>query len=84
MIQKFEFGFIQFKKIFIQLENQGIGHHYSLVLDKQLDDWQEVLANIMLCVYSSEDYSVVLNKESLFFNIALIKPWQMWHKQTCL
>ena len=23
----FEFGFIQFKKIFIQLENQGIEHH---------------------------------------------------------
>ena len=28
-IQKFKFGFIQFKKIFIQLENQGIEHHYS-------------------------------------------------------
>ena len=28
LIQKFEFGFIQFKKIFIQLENQGIEDHY--------------------------------------------------------
>ena len=28
MIQKFEFGFIQFNKIFIQLENQGIEHHF--------------------------------------------------------
>ena len=28
MIQKFNFGFIQFKKIFNQLEEQGIGHHY--------------------------------------------------------
>ena len=28
LIKKFEFGFIQFNKIFIQLENQGIGHHY--------------------------------------------------------
>ena len=27
MIQKFK-GLIQFNKIFIQLENQGIGHHY--------------------------------------------------------
>ena len=27
LIQKFKFGFIQFNKIFIQLENQGIGHH---------------------------------------------------------
>ena len=26
--QKFEFGFIQFNKIFIQLENQGIEDHY--------------------------------------------------------
>ena len=29
MIQNFKFGFIQFNKIFIQLENQGIEHHYS-------------------------------------------------------
>ena len=29
LIQKFKFCFIQFNKIFIQLENQGIGHHYS-------------------------------------------------------
>ena len=28
MIQKFKFGLIQFNKIFIQSENQGIGHHY--------------------------------------------------------
>ena len=27
-IQKFEFDLIQFNKIFIQLENQGIEHHY--------------------------------------------------------
>ena len=27
MFQKFEYGFIQFNKIFIQLENQGIEHH---------------------------------------------------------
>ena len=27
LIQKFKFGFIQFNKIFIQLENQGIEHH---------------------------------------------------------
>ena len=27
LIQKFKFGFIQFNKIFIQLENQGIVHH---------------------------------------------------------
>ena len=27
-IQKFKCGFIQFKKIFIQLENQGIEDHY--------------------------------------------------------
>ena len=27
MIQKIEFGFIQFNKIFVQLENQGIEHH---------------------------------------------------------
>ena len=26
-IQKFKFGFIQFNKIFIELENQGIEHH---------------------------------------------------------
>ena len=26
--QKFKFGFIQFNKIFIQLENQGIEYHY--------------------------------------------------------
>ena len=29
LIQKFKFGLIQFNKIFIQLENQGIGHHYG-------------------------------------------------------
>ena len=28
MIKKFKFGLIQFNKIFIQLDNQGIGHHY--------------------------------------------------------
>ena len=28
MIQKFEFGFIQFNKIFIQLENPDIAHPY--------------------------------------------------------
>ena len=28
LIQKFDFGFIQFNKIFIQLENQGIEHQY--------------------------------------------------------
>ena len=27
LIQQFKFGFIQFNKIFIQLENQGIEHH---------------------------------------------------------
>ena len=27
LIQKFEIGLIQFNKIFIQLENQGIAHH---------------------------------------------------------
>ena len=29
LIQKFEFGFIKFNKIFIQLENQGIDHYNS-------------------------------------------------------
>ena len=29
-IQKFEFGFIQFNKIFIQFENQGMEDHYLL------------------------------------------------------
>ena len=28
LIQKFKFGLIQFNKIFIQLENQGIEHYY--------------------------------------------------------
>ena len=28
LIKKFKFGLIQFNKVFIQLENQGIGHHY--------------------------------------------------------
>ena len=28
LIQKFLFGLIHFNKIFIQLENQDIGHHY--------------------------------------------------------
>ena len=27
LIQKFKFSFIQFNKIFIQLENHGIRHH---------------------------------------------------------
>ena len=31
LIQKFQFGFIQFNKIFIQLENQGIEHHYGVM-----------------------------------------------------
>ena len=30
MIQKSKFGLIQFNKIFIQLENQGIEHHYTV------------------------------------------------------
>ena len=34
-IQKFEFGLIQFNKIFIQLENQGIEHHYSRLREVQ-------------------------------------------------
>ena len=33
-IQIFKFGFIQFKKIFIQLENQGTGHHYKVILKR--------------------------------------------------
>ena len=32
MIQKSKFGFIQFNKIFILLENQGIEHHYPDVV----------------------------------------------------
>jgi len=35
LIQKVEFGFIQFNKIFIQLENQGIEHHQDEVTPKQ-------------------------------------------------
>ena len=31
LIQKFWFGLIQFNKIFIKLENQGIAHHYLVV-----------------------------------------------------
>ena len=31
MIQEFKFSLIQFNKIFIQLENQGIEHHYLTV-----------------------------------------------------
>ena len=29
LIQKFQFGLIPFNKTFIQLEHQGIGHHYA-------------------------------------------------------
>ena len=37
-IQKFKFGFIQFNKIFNQLENQGIGHHYNSVGNSRPDE----------------------------------------------
>ena len=39
LIQKFKFGFIQFNKIFIQLENQGIEHHYFEAQCSVYDAW---------------------------------------------
>ena len=41
MIQKFWFGLIQFNKVFIQLENQGIAHHY-LTMNETLSLTREI------------------------------------------
>ena len=68
MIQKFKFGFIQFNKIFIQLENQGIEDHYVHPFAWWLCLELQTCASCVHCVI---EISTDQTKEKLMFYLGI-------------